>query len=200
MKKLEKLSLDQLHEEMTVLGSDEQREFIGGSGVIGSIVEYSIFEFEDKVENGTWTGGFVTGIGYVGYVSQTAFCYNGTSGDFYDFVSEGVSSGWNQIAGTVIDHLPILSEMTSYTQTQISNMRLDAINMLSSCGYAGEGGIVWNWSCTGGNGSLVIHLNISDPVNGGNIVSLSTNAVGYYSPIGEVGISKLIRDCMNFIL
>ena len=62
MKKLEKLSLKQMEQEMPVIGGDKRRKIIGGSDVVW----YTQEELDKWVTFGNWTGGYVEGIGYVG--------------------------------------------------------------------------------------------------------------------------------------
>jgi hypothetical protein len=61
MKKLTRLSLDELAKVMPVLTENEQRLCIGGSG---NYPYYSYSEYESLLASAMWTGGYVEGQGY----------------------------------------------------------------------------------------------------------------------------------------
>ncbi len=73
MKKLQKLTLKQLENEMTVIGSDEQRAMFGGSRLVGSDIWWTQSECDNMINIGTWSGGYVDGMGYV---TQAVNCYS----------------------------------------------------------------------------------------------------------------------------
>lgn len=57
MKKLKKLSINRMN-VFDVINEREQMELKGGT-------TYSIYEMEEAIEGGYWTGGMVEGLGYV---------------------------------------------------------------------------------------------------------------------------------------
>ena len=66
---------------MPVMGSDEQRDFVGGSTIdANGVIWYSQAEMNGLQSCGSWNGGFVDGMGYVGGVvtvsASSEYCYN----------------------------------------------------------------------------------------------------------------------------
>ena len=70
MKKLTKLSLKQLADEMPVIESENQLTLLGGGdGTINN--PYTYEEMNWMISSGSWGGGYVEGmVGYIGYVSS----------------------------------------------------------------------------------------------------------------------------------
>lgn len=64
MKKLEKKTLDELASIMPVISETETAQIIGGSGSASGTM-YTWAQAESMMDNGTWTGGYVEGMGYV---------------------------------------------------------------------------------------------------------------------------------------
>jgi hypothetical protein len=63
MKTVEKFSMDELEQMMHCIGKNELGKYTGGTGN-GSWGSYTEEEFWSMLENGTWEGGYVQGIGY----------------------------------------------------------------------------------------------------------------------------------------
>ena len=100
MKKLEKLTLKEMYREFATIGLEEAQHLNGG---------YSVSEMESMMAAGTWTGGNVDGMGYVGGVCTVSNCsmsygtvstLNRTTGsDYSDVYRDAFLSG---LSGTNI--------------------------------------------------------------------------------------------------
>jgi len=135
MKKLKKLSLKQMEGEMAMIGSDEQRFFVGGSGVV-----YSFSDYEQMVANGTWTGGEVEGMGYIGYTASDVKVYSG-SGAYYtgsELIDNMTNEGLNQIASIIWGEVPMLGSYVSFLSDEMATRNGDFANVLWSNGYSND--------------------------------------------------------------
>jgi len=64
MKKLGKLSLSELKNELPIIGNDEARGLAGGTQILGGHTYYTLQEYHDLAVSGKWnTPGYVIGIG-----------------------------------------------------------------------------------------------------------------------------------------
>lgn len=66
MRKLTKASLSELAESKEIISFSEQRNYVGGGN--GSEQDpFTAIEFRELVDQGNWTGGWVTGVSNMGY-------------------------------------------------------------------------------------------------------------------------------------
>lgn len=135
MKKLSKKNLDDLSKSMPIISEIEQKEYVGGVG----IVEYSFTQYQAMEANHTWQGGYVTGWGYL---TQTAYIY-GTTGNYTTlgaykanantstadfFVTTAVGAFGGTLSG-------VFMGIVGFWESNHTNMQNDLIYNLSQFGY-----------------------------------------------------------------
>lgn len=119
MKKLGKLTLGELKEQVRFLNVEEIEKLKGGTtkDQYGNVV-YSNDEFNDALANGTWTGGYV---GSTGYISRPITVFNLGStqkGSYYNDVGSWMDNQQqglgDQLAAQGLGLIPGIAQMTSY--------------------------------------------------------------------------------------
>lgn len=121
--KMKKMTLTELEENFQVVEMQEQAMYVGGYGCNYGTSFYTYDQFEYKINNGTWGGGFVEGMGFV----LPEFVVNGSAG--------GGNYGGNAsgLAGLVysaildVYHLAAHNEMVQIVK--VSGMNSHAINL-----------------------------------------------------------------------
>lgn len=91
MKKLSLLKLEELAHSMPVLDETDQRNVVGGAGSPppgAATGTYTFEQMEVMIDNGTWSGGIVSGVGYVLPSSIATGAYTPPPTGYYDLESE----------------------------------------------------------------------------------------------------------------
>lgn len=78
MKKIQKYSLEDLAKVVPAISEKEQLEYIGGAALGTAENPYMRIQFDLMINNGTWEGGFVSGLGYVAAGISVCPSINGT--------------------------------------------------------------------------------------------------------------------------
>ena len=112
MKKLSIGLLDELAKNQQRISELEMKSFVGG----GDGTEddpYSLNEMESLMDSCQWTGGYVEYLGYVSYSTHKYGSYYGGfcsqyTGSLAEQIQSLVSSGWDQVAQTIIGGIPYL--------------------------------------------------------------------------------------------
>ncbi len=114
MKKLTKQSLDELAKVMPVLSEEVQISLIGGGD--GSMSNpYTVQEFDQMSDSGTWTGGYVSGLGYIGTTSVTVVAtFTGQRQGLDDIYSLYHNAKENYVVGGTTGTLNIWKEIIGY--------------------------------------------------------------------------------------
>ena len=112
MKKLKKLTLKQLENEMTVIGSDEQRGMYGGSRVDENGVVW--WTQSEMYGSENWAGGYVDGMGYVSAASS-AFSGCGEWTDGANIIDAMTVEGADQLAAFVKGTAPLPPQFNIFT-------------------------------------------------------------------------------------
>jgi len=105
MKKMTKLSLDKLAKEMPVISELAQKAYIGGGdGSAGN--PFTESEMDSMVASGTWSGGNVVGMGYVGTGGTASGTIGGpgaTTETWDDLISQAsAQTNYNYYEGAAI--------------------------------------------------------------------------------------------------
>lgn len=101
MKKILKYSLEDLAKVIPSISEKEQLEYIGGSALGTSENPYIRAQFDLMINNGTWAGGFVVGLGYVA-AGHSVYGSTG-SRPIYDYGSDPYGSTNYNSSGFDID-------------------------------------------------------------------------------------------------
>lgn len=90
---------------------------------------YTMDQFDDMINNGTWNGGYVEGWGYVGK-DNNIFSGEGDYYTFPDYLRSSSTPAWKHFADTLLDKIIEPWDGTSYTNTYRKYMeqRIDNIN------------------------------------------------------------------------
>ncbi len=150
-----KMSLDELKQVGTVLDAEDQRKYIGGT---------SISEAYAMMNAGTWTGGYVAGMGYVsaqsftlggGYDSSNYFATSSA------YTRDQKSSAWNKF---VEEFMP---SGTGMVGGHMENLALEGIARLQDLNYNGPIYVLFDSNAFVGNyGNTVPRLVIRSAMSG----------------------------------
>ena len=157
-KKITRLSLDELRAIMPVLKETEQRYFIGGgSGNVGRV--YTQQEYDAISSSGTWMGGYVEGLGYVG--PEVTISGNGSDSQDKDGADKDTDNTEAGNSGFFISmwnsHFPPLPEHPSGF--------IPDDNRNISGGVYGDDNFVSNNTIGGGGGSIDRATALTDGIN-----------------------------------
>ncbi|GHV18090.1 hypothetical protein FACS1894179_08490 [Bacteroidia bacterium] len=167
MRKLTRSDVDTLRKELPVLDEAMQKSIYGGCGNYGSppidAYIYSIEEYGYMLGSGSWTGGFVEGMGYVGgqvvvmpfqYFNSAAEYVNSLSTDFWDSGAAGLIDKFVPGSGMYRDYF--------------NNQQMQCVSGLFTANY---------------NGAVYINV-ISSP--SGSYTDLSTVIEVYNATTGQL--------------
>lgn len=128
MKKLGKLNLMELKEQVDVLDSAQQRKIVGGT---------TFSQYEAIERSGNWNGGHVQGYGYIGPTVCCFGCgeYNSMS---YSTWSSNNSTGFmDRMASRIMGEIPIAGSILGAVTDHITNERWAANTALLNAGIRG---------------------------------------------------------------
>lgn len=194
MKKLTKKSLDELAQTLPVIEEAKQKTYVGGGdGTRDS--PYTAHEFEVMLNNDSWQGGFVEGMGYVANdkyvygaykspftVEQNFYTYSDyleslSSGTIKNILKEILSGG----AG-LLPPLGVIVSVANYLQGQYDDMIRDVKSELSNMGCTGTSciDIVYDNTPYVKGSTNFITLSVYDANNGQFLTSRRMNIFGIY--------------------
>ncbi|WP_423127967.1 hypothetical protein [Gaoshiqia sp. Z1-71] len=134
MKKLEKLTLKELCDSTLLLNPDEANATKGG---------YTFEQYESMLANGTWTEGYVDGMGYIGYTSPDMFGYGGsaTATSFSDWSSGNVSGLAEIVAKAILGEVPLVGSAVGVGSDLVNDTKWEINTALLNAGYTGSNAI-----------------------------------------------------------
>jgi hypothetical protein len=124
MKRLNRLRLEQLEEQLLPLESGILSSLIGGGN--GSYENpYTVSEMDSLLDNGNWNGGYVVGMGYV-LPASTTYGYGGGYGNYgYDWYRDALGYSSN------IANLPFASALDDFLHTKGFGISYSGISILN---------------------------------------------------------------------